>query len=146
MDIANGMSDLDGLILACKTEQARSYLREAIASYRAGAYRAAIVTTWVAVLYDALDKLRALRLTGHGSARDLLDKFEEIRRQGAGGLKEALSFERDLLDRLHEDLELVSETQLVDLKRLQSDRHRCAQGASLRILIEERFSAAADSE
>jgi hypothetical protein len=44
--------------------RARSYLREAVDCYNAGLYRAAIVTTWVAVVFDLIEKIRELALSG----------------------------------------------------------------------------------
>src|SRR3712207_8471465 len=46
------------LVLRCRSEQARQYIAEAVACYRAGAVRACIVATWVAVVYDFVHKLR----------------------------------------------------------------------------------------
>ncbi|GAK61608.1 hypothetical protein U27_01509 [Candidatus Vecturithrix granuli] len=54
------LSDLDELVQQVREEKSRTYITEAIKSYRAGAYRAAIVSTWIAVVYDIILKLREL--------------------------------------------------------------------------------------
>src|SRR5450830_1042284 len=59
-----GLVDLDELILSCRDEVAKNYISEAIDCYKTGAYRAAIVAAWVAVIYDFIHKLRELELTG----------------------------------------------------------------------------------
>jgi hypothetical protein len=43
------LADLDELILRCRSKQARQYIAEAVACYRAGAFRSCIVATWVVV-------------------------------------------------------------------------------------------------
>lgn len=48
------LGDLDELVLRCRTEEGRKYITEAVTCYKAGAYRACIVATWVAVVYDLI--------------------------------------------------------------------------------------------
>lgn len=121
-----GLIDLDELVLRCRDEQARDYIREAVSCYRGGAYRACIVATWVAVIFDFIHKLRELDRTGDRRARDALKEFEEIRERGEGAVREALQFERDVLRRAAEEFELLTPLERGDLDRLQTDRHRCA--------------------
>jgi hypothetical protein len=54
------LGDLDELVISCRTEEARAYVSEAVACYKAGAFRACIVATWIAVVYDLLAKIREL--------------------------------------------------------------------------------------
>jgi hypothetical protein len=77
-----GLIDLDELVLRCRDEQARQYIEEAVACYKAGAYRSCIVSTWVAVVYDYIHKLRELEMTGDKNARRKIEEYEKIR---AGG-------------------------------------------------------------
>ena len=116
--------DLDELILKCRDDRARAYIGEAVACYRAGAYRAAIVSTWIAVAYDIIDKIRELSLAGDKAAEKLSEKFELIRK--SNNVAEALAFERKLLDVARDEFELLSPVEYVDLSRIQDDRHRCA--------------------
>jgi len=43
---------------------ARAYIREAIACYKSGANRASVVSAWVAVTFDVIDKIYDLSLAG----------------------------------------------------------------------------------
>lgn len=117
------IADLDELILKCKAAQARSFISEAVDSYRAGAFRSSIVATWVALTYDFIDKLRQLDLTGDAQAKQYLSDFENIRAKNDIGA--ALRFEREILTRAR-NLELISELEQKDLERLREDRDRCA--------------------
>ncbi len=124
------LSDLDELVLKCRTAHAKEYIAEALSCYKAGAYRAAIVSCWIAIVFDLIDKFRELSIAGDGQARNLIDKFERYQSQiDAGndnGIKSALEFERDILKTAKEDLQLFDHQQFEDLGRLRADRHRCA--------------------
>ncbi|MBD2609761.1 MAG: hypothetical protein RMY62_004475 [Nostoc sp. ZfuVER08] len=54
------LTDLDELVLTIRDKSSRSYILEAVNAYRGGAYRAAIVATWIAVSYDIIAKIREL--------------------------------------------------------------------------------------
>ena len=73
--------DLDELILRCRNERAKTYIAEAGACYRAGDFRAGMVTTWVAVVYDVLQKLDELALTGDKNAEAKRTEFEDFRQR-----------------------------------------------------------------
>ncbi len=116
--------DLDELVLRCRDEQARQYIAEAVACYRAGAFRACIVMTWTAVIFDFLHKLRELELSGDANAAQQLQQFENI--QTNHDIRRSLEFERQMLRRARDDFELISHTEYTDLERLRDDRNRCA--------------------
>jgi hypothetical protein len=118
--------DLDELTLRCRDRQAREYIQEAVASYKAGAYRACIVSTWIAVVLDFLHKLRELEMTGDARAKAKLEEFEKIRAGGENSLKAALDFEREVLTVAANEFELLTPLEKDDLERLQKDRSRCA--------------------
>ncbi|HOG48955.1 MAG TPA: hypothetical protein PKY10_00040 [Lentisphaeria bacterium] len=118
--------DLDELVLRCRDEKAREYIREAVACYKAGAFRSAIVATWIAVVFDFLHKLGELELTGDKNAEQHLNKFKAIVAGGKGKLKEALDFEREILNIAANEFELLTPNEQLDLERLQEDRNRCA--------------------
>ena len=67
-------ADLDDLLLRCRAENAKLAFSEAVACFRAGAYRACIVSTRTAVVFDYVGKLRELELSGNGDA----DLFAEL--------------------------------------------------------------------
>lgn len=117
------LADLDELVLRCRDERAKEYIGEAVACYRAGAYRA-IISTWIAVAFDIIDKIRELYFGGDKAAEELTERFDAITRDN--DLTRALQFERDLLENARDKFELISSQEFSDLERLQQDRHRCA--------------------
>ncbi len=122
--MASPLEDLDELTLRCRDERARLYISEAVSSYRAGAFRSAIVATWIAVCFDVIEKLRELSLAGDKEAEKFVQDLDTTRR--TGDLTRALKFERELLDIAKDKFELISPLEYIDLERLQADRNRCA--------------------
>jgi hypothetical protein len=88
------LTDLDELTLRCRSEKAKVHLVEAVGCYRAGAYRASIVATWIAVAFDMIDKLGELALAGDPVARTHLEKVQSAR--ASANLRAALDFEREI--------------------------------------------------
>jgi len=122
--MASPLSDLDELVRSCRDEKAKTYLAEAVASYKAGAFRAAIVGTWIAVCFDFIDKLRELSLSGDKEAERQVEELEKTRK--SGDISKAMKFEKDLLLLARDKFELISHLEYIDLERLQADRNRCA--------------------
>lgn len=116
--------DLDELILKCRDDRAKAYLSEAVASYRSGAFRSAIVGTWIAVCFDVIEKLRELALSGDKEAEKHAEDLEKMRK--SGDIAKALKFERELLALARDKFEFISHIEFIDLDRLQEDRNRCA--------------------
>ena len=114
-------ADLDELILRCRNADAQKNIAEAVSCYKAGAFRSCIVSTWIAVVFDFIHKLRELELTGDNQARQNLKDFGSIHKD----IQESLKFERNLLDKALR-YEFISSLEYADLKRLQEDRNRCA--------------------
>lgn len=122
--MSSPLSDLDELVLKCRDEKAKSYIKESVLCYKSGAFRSAIVSTWIAVSFDIIDKLKDLTLTGDKEAEKQLAEFEKARK--AGDIGSSLKFERDILQIAKEKLELISHIEFIDLERLRQDRNRCA--------------------
>ena len=120
----NQLRDLDELVLSCFNKKARQYIDEAVRCYKAGAYRSAIVATWIAVFFDIVEKLRDLALSEDAGAKKRIAEFDATTNQSDPS--PALLFERKLLDVAHSEFEFFSTLELTDLKRIQEDRHRCA--------------------
>jgi hypothetical protein len=117
------LEDLDELTLRCRDQKARVYISEAVASYKAGAFRSSIVACWVAVCFDFIEKIRELALSGDKEAEKQVQELDAMRRDG--DVTRALKFERDLL-KAASNFELISPLECIDLARLQEDRNRCA--------------------
>ena len=124
------LADIEVLSLQCRSDQSKTYISEALLCYRSGAYRASIVTTWIAVVFDLIDKIRELALAGDAIAKQIEDKYEnyiaQIEQGNQQGIQNALEFERDILDICKDKLQFFDAQQFVDLTRLREDRHRCA--------------------
>jgi len=116
--------DLDELVLRCKTDEARKYIAEAVACYKVGAFRACIVTTWIAVVCDFVYKLRELEKAGNAKAKSKLKEFDTA--HDAAALNLAQNFEKEVLKSARDEFEFLSHMQHDDLDRLFQDRHRCA--------------------
>ena len=118
------LADLDELVLACRDSKSRAFLSEAVASYRAGAYRSTIVGTWIAVCFDLIAKIHELALSGDKEADQVAKDIDAARIQG--DLPRALKFEKSILDLARQKFELISPLEQIDLERLFEDRNRCA--------------------
>lgn len=132
--------DLDELIVRCRDKQAKQFIREAVACYKAGAYRSCIVATWNAVVFDFLHKLRELQLLEDKQASQLLEKFEKLSSEEK--VKELWQFESDIPKKALDPFELISTIEKSDIERLFKDRSRCAHPSMTS--LEEPFEATAE--
>jgi hypothetical protein len=124
-----GPADLDDLVAGCRSDAARDHLREAVDAYRAGAYRASIVSTWVAVVYDVIGKLQELALTGDKNAQKKLDALEVA--HTSGEYRDANQLEDQVVTWARDEFEFLTPLEALDIERLHADRHRCAHPALL---------------
>ncbi|NEP82380.1 MAG: hypothetical protein F6K39_32070 [Okeania sp. SIO3B3] len=132
--------DLDELILLCRDKSSQKFIQEAVACYRAGAFRSCIVSTWNAVVFDFLHKLRELELFGDKKAPKLLQEFEQLR--SAENFKDLWQFESNIPEKAHQEFELISPIEKLDIERLFQDRSRCAHPSMTS--LEEPFEATAE--
>ncbi len=132
--------DLDELVALCRDKLAKKFIQEAVACYRAGAYRSCIVATWNAVVFDFLHKLRELELLGNGEATTLLRKFEELSLEKK--VKELWQFEKEVPTLALEKFELISHPEKPHIERLFEDRSLCAHPSMAS--LEEPFEATAE--
>lgn len=122
--MASPLSDLDELVLRCRSEAAKSYITEAVKCYRGGAFRSAIISCWIAVVFDAVDKFRELALSGDAAAKQHVDAFDRARAKD--DISASLKFEKGILAACLNEFELISTIEHLDLERLRDDRNRCA--------------------
>ena len=132
--------DLDELIVRCRDKQAKQFIKEAIACYKAGAYRSCIVATWNAVVFDFLHKLRELQLLGDKEASQLLEQFEKLSSEKK--VRDLWKFESDIPQKALKPFELISNVEMSDIERLFEDRSRCAHPSMTS--LEEPFEATAE--
>lgn len=121
------ISDLDELALSVRDQTSRSYILEAIDAYRGGAFRSAIISTWIAVSYDIISKIRDLASQDDRNAIQLTDKLDRAIRNNQ--IPTLQKIEEDLLESAHKDFELLASHEYEDLIRLKKDRNLCAHPA-----------------
>lgn len=135
--MVDALADIEALTLECRSETSREYISEAVLCYQAGAYRASIVGTWIAVAFDLIDKIRELAISGDEGAKEIEDRFKsyiaQIDEGNNQGFKSALEFERDILATARDKLQILDQQQYIDLKRLADDRNRCAHPSFQRL-------------
>lgn len=122
------IADLEILLLNIPDEDIRAYAGEAVASYSAGAYRSAIVSIWIAVVYDLYQKFRELNeVFNDAAAKQCLEEIEKIR--NSPEKKTVAAWERTILDKAFNEVKMLTSTEYDHLNRIQQDRHRCAHPA-----------------
>lgn len=110
--------------MTCSDPRSRSYLRESVQCYKAGAYRASVVACWIAVAFDLVDKIRELAASDDKEAQSQISDFERIQRDN--DISGALRFEKELPSVALNKFEFISHLEYLDLVRLVEDRNRCA--------------------
>lgn len=129
------LNDLDELVQSVRDRFSQTYILEAINAYRGGAYRSAIVSTWIAVTYDILAKITELANQGDKKATTYIEKQRQAVKEynldslKAVGLKKLQAIENELLDKAKQDFEFINAQEYVDLSRLKDDRNLCAHPA-----------------
>jgi hypothetical protein len=121
------LTDLDSLALTVREPRSRDYLVEAIRSYRAGAYKAAIVATYVAVTYDLIMKVRELAAAGERGAVAFITEFDQAIQNDARD--RLLKIEGGLIDDAHQKFQFLGPQERTILQRLKEDRNLCAHPA-----------------
>lgn len=120
------MRDLEELRSYIYAHDSKPYFDEGVRAYQAGAYRAAIVETWVAVSLDLISKIRHLAERGDKTAKSYIAELDKaIKEENKGHLQKA---ENELLDKA-KTLELITGHEHTELKRLYLDRNVCAHPA-----------------
>ena len=121
------LTDLDELAQLVRDQNSASYVTEAIGAYRGGAYRAAIISTWIAVSYDIIAKIRELASQGERSAEAFVKELDTAVENS--NIVQLQIIEENLLKKAHEEFEFLSDHEQEDLRRLKADRNRCAHPA-----------------
>lgn len=123
----HGLTDIDSLALAVRDPESKRLIGEAISAYRGGAFRSAIVSTWIAVNYDIIAKAKELSAHGDAAATTLVNEIEQAIHNN--DVKKMQSIESGLLSTVNTKLQLFASHEHKDLDRLQVDRHLCAHPA-----------------
>jgi hypothetical protein len=123
----NNLHSLDALLLSVRDTESKRLTQEAVTAYQAGAYRAAILSIWVAVCADIISKLRELATGGDAAALAEVSSLETWVR--TKDLKNLQNFENGLVELAGVKFEMLLPHERTDLERLQDDRHLCAHPA-----------------
>ncbi|GEM_PF-3350361 len=121
------MRDLETLTASVRDEATRKQVAEVVRAYQAGAFRAAIISTWVAVALDLVSKLRELAADGDAAAAVEVANLDAA--ITGGNLGTLQKFENNLLTLAKDTFELISQRDFDVLNRLQVDRNKCAHPA-----------------
>lgn len=81
------MRDLRELEALVRDPDSRPHFKEAVLAYQAGALRAAVVETWVAVAVDLTNKIRYLADTGDGNAVQAVAGLDDAITRGKMALR-----------------------------------------------------------
>lgn len=122
-----GITDIDSLCLAVRDRESRRLISEAIAAYRGGALRSAIMSTWIAVAYDIISKARELATQGDAAAKAFVTDLDQA--IASSDLRKLQTIERDLLQTANDLFQFLTRHEFDALDRLQDDRNLCAHPA-----------------
>lgn len=121
------LTDLNELAASVRNPVSRTYLMEAVAAYQAGIYRAAIISTWIAVSYDVIAKVRELAAGGDPNAVRMISELDGA--IAGRNVPQLQRIETGLLVQARDDFEFLGSHEFTDLERLREDRHLCAHPA-----------------
>lgn len=121
------LSDLDELVLSVREPESRRLLDEAVNAYKGGAFRSAIISTWIAVAYDITIKIRELAGRGESNATAFVDELTKA--IAAKNVRRLQEIENGLLDSAQNSFSFLLSHEATDLQRLFDDRSLCAHPA-----------------
>ena len=122
-------TDIDLLVHDVREPESRRLILEAITAYRSGALRSAIISTWIASVFDIFAKLRELASLGESAAIVFVKELDEaIEKRNIAKLQK---IETTLLEESQKIVNIFSQQDLQGLKRLQEDRNQCAHPAMI---------------
>ncbi|MDC9622915.1 hypothetical protein PSI22_15020 [Xenorhabdus sp. XENO-7] len=109
-----GIADIEALTLRYRSEQSKSYITEATIYYRA-----AIVNTWISVVFNLIGKIRELSLNGNTTARSIDTSFQtyidQINKGNLQDISKALEFEREIINTCRDKLQFFYQKKLAIL-------------------------------
>ncbi|QVL49518.1 MAG: hypothetical protein KFB96_03115 [Thiocapsa sp.] len=121
------LTDIDSLALGVRDRESRRLIMEAIAAYRGGALRSAIMSTWIAIVYDIISKARELATQGEADPQAFVTELDKA--IAADDLRKLQRIESNILETSNDRLQLLAPHEYDALKRLQDDRNLCAHPA-----------------
>ena len=120
-------SDIDSITLQVRDRESQRLIMEAIAAYRGGALRSAVISTWIAAVYDLIAKLRELSTQGEAAPRSFVHSLDEaVVNHNVVKLQQ---IENQILEKAHGEFQLLAHHEYTALNRIQKDRNLCAHPA-----------------
>lgn len=123
------LADLDELILKCRDENVRLLVREAVACYRAGAYRACIIISWLALVRDFTIKIEILNRTDMTTYTEEVKRYYALYTRAQGerenNYSHSLNYENEV-PRALKDLGYINKNQMEELQHIKKSRNACA--------------------
>jgi hypothetical protein len=123
----SGFVDLDILLTRIRQPKSKTYFLEAVKAYKVGALRAALSSTWVAVVYDLISKYRELEALGDAAAAAFIQEWDHA--TATDDVKKLLVLEGRIVADATTNTQLLNRIAGTHLNRLQEDRHRCVHPA-----------------
>ena len=116
--------DLDILLTQIREPRSRTYFLDAVRAYKAGALRAALSATWVAVVYDLISKYRELAASDDAAATAFLKTFDSA--TANRNVNKLLEIEAKIISHATTEIQILNQIGKIHLERLREDRHLCA--------------------
>jgi hypothetical protein len=127
--MASGLSDMEDLLGRVSDNEIVDFMREAFVCYGAGAYRACIVLTFIAVFEDLKKKVDAIATPSNAPLYAVATDVAAL----AAGQK---PFENQLVERLRA-VDAITELQAQRLKQIIDHRNKAAHPSGLHASAEE---------
>ena len=118
------LTDLEEMQHGIEDKATRLLVAEVVKCYEAGAYRAALVSLWVAVVADITAKIRALAESGDGEAQNVISSLDAALANRV--VQKVQEYERNILEVAERRLQILLPRERVELERLNEDRNLCA--------------------
>lgn len=122
-----GFVDLDFLLMKVRNGQSKAYFLDAVRAYKAGAFRAALTSAWVALVYDLISKYRELSAMGDLAAASFLTSWDNA--NASNDTPKLLQLEASIIDDSTKNTQILHRISGSHLQRLRDDRHLCAHPA-----------------
>jgi len=107
------LTDIDTLYNKVIYSSSKIHFKESIITYRAGAHRASIISLWITVFVDIIEKIKVLSIDGDANATKIEEKLNNIHPTDVKGM---LAFENDILKFACDDLEIISHIEKLHLE------------------------------
>ena len=119
--------DLDIIATRIREPGSKPYFLDAVKAYKAGALRAALSSTWVAVVYDLIMKYRELSALGDPGATAFLRAWDVA--TANDDRKKLVNLETDIIKDATTKTQILNPIAKIQLDRLREDRNLCAHPA-----------------